>query len=382
MTEACVAISFESALASPRRRHGGCLHPLRQMRRGLPGHGSRRADATNSGKIRSPSSAASSTFCAAAKATTRRANGRAAACSPANASRPATTASIRAFLLHMARVAMVRAKDDAPTQRRKGVEGFRHVAHDVKHISRIQLDDVLLERLGQGAKQAARRPRPRPISSSIPAAMCSRRRISRCLALDIMDATRRPLRGDGRPDPLLRRAADARGRHGDLRPRRRSHARQDGGEQKRPGGVVVPGLPRQFHRTDAADRREDARRQAVRDDAVHDVPAQQSRPAAAAVARAGADAGRAAQASRHPRRGRSGRRYFMGGARHRGRRSAAAGGRPAIQQPAHQPGIPPRSAGGRARGGRKPPASMRWSRSIIPITANCARTSATGRSAS
>jgi len=54
------------------------------------------------------------------------------------------------FLLHMARVAMVRAKDDAVTQRRKGVEGFRHVAHDVKHISRIQMDDVLLERLGQG----------------------------------------------------------------------------------------------------------------------------------------------------------------------------------------------------------------------------------------
>ncbi len=57
------------------------------------------------------------------------------------------------FLLHMARVAMVRAKDDAATQRRKGVEGFRHVAHDVKHISRIQMDDVLLERLGQGASK-------------------------------------------------------------------------------------------------------------------------------------------------------------------------------------------------------------------------------------
>jgi Fe-S oxidoreductase len=57
------------------------------------------------------------------------------------------------FLLHMARVAMVRAKDDAVTQRRKGVEGFRHVAHDVKHISRIQMDDALLERLGQSASK-------------------------------------------------------------------------------------------------------------------------------------------------------------------------------------------------------------------------------------
>jgi heterodisulfide reductase subunit D len=60
------------------------------------------------------------------------------------------------FLLHMARVAMVRAKDDAVTQRKKGVEGFRYVAQDVKHISRIQMDDVLLERLGQSASK----PRP------------------------------------------------------------------------------------------------------------------------------------------------------------------------------------------------------------------------------
>jgi Fe-S oxidoreductase len=57
------------------------------------------------------------------------------------------------FLLQMARIALVRAKDDAVTQRKKGVEGFRHVAHDVKHISRLQLDDALLERLGQGANK-------------------------------------------------------------------------------------------------------------------------------------------------------------------------------------------------------------------------------------
>jgi len=59
------------------------------------------------------------------------------------------------FLLHMARVAMVRATDDPMTQRKNGVEGFRHVAQDVKHISRLQLDGALLERLGQGT---ARRP--------------------------------------------------------------------------------------------------------------------------------------------------------------------------------------------------------------------------------
>ena len=89
------------------------------------------------------------------------------------------------FLLHMARVALVRGKDDAATQRKNGVEGFRKVASDVKHISRLQLDDALL-----GAARAGRtKPRPLagqssrggPISSSTPAATCSRRRTSRSL---------------------------------------------------------------------------------------------------------------------------------------------------------------------------------------------------------
>src|SRR5262249_26581956 len=37
-------------------------------------------------------------------------------------------------------------------QRRQGVEGFRKVARDVTHISRMQLDDALLARLGQAAE--------------------------------------------------------------------------------------------------------------------------------------------------------------------------------------------------------------------------------------
>jgi len=64
------------------------------------------------------------------------------------------------FLLGMARVAMARTKDDAATQRRGGVEGFRKVARDVNHISRLQLDDALLARLGQGAKRPASDERP------------------------------------------------------------------------------------------------------------------------------------------------------------------------------------------------------------------------------
>ena len=59
------------------------------------------------------------------------------------------------FLLNMARVAMAQAKNDATTQRRGGVESFRTVARDVTHLSRLQLDDALLARLGQGAKSPA-----------------------------------------------------------------------------------------------------------------------------------------------------------------------------------------------------------------------------------
>jgi heterodisulfide reductase subunit D len=55
------------------------------------------------------------------------------------------------FLLGMARLAMTRRKDAAPERRRQGVEGFRKVARDVTHISRMQLDDALLARLGQKA---------------------------------------------------------------------------------------------------------------------------------------------------------------------------------------------------------------------------------------
>jgi heterodisulfide reductase subunit D len=55
------------------------------------------------------------------------------------------------FLLGMARLAMTRRKDEPPERRRGGVEGFRKVARDVTHISRMQLDDKLLARLGQKA---------------------------------------------------------------------------------------------------------------------------------------------------------------------------------------------------------------------------------------
>ena len=53
------------------------------------------------------------------------------------------------FLLNMARVAMARAKNEPREQRKAGVEGFRLVARDVAHQSKMQLSDAQLARLGQ-----------------------------------------------------------------------------------------------------------------------------------------------------------------------------------------------------------------------------------------
>jgi heterodisulfide reductase subunit D len=53
------------------------------------------------------------------------------------------------FMLGMARVAMAQHRDEPVERRRHGVDGFRKVARDVANISRLQLDDLMLARLGQ-----------------------------------------------------------------------------------------------------------------------------------------------------------------------------------------------------------------------------------------
>src|ERR1051326_2370565 len=53
------------------------------------------------------------------------------------------------FLLKMARIAMAREKNDPHKQRQLGIEGFRVVARDVMQLSRMQLTDAQLARLGQ-----------------------------------------------------------------------------------------------------------------------------------------------------------------------------------------------------------------------------------------
>jgi Fe-S oxidoreductase len=91
------------------------------------------------------------------------------------------------FLLGMARAAMARGKDDASALRRRGVEGFRHVARDVNAISKLQLDDVLLARLGQGAKSRAAADGPPDFVFYTGCNVLKTPHIA-LLALDIMDA--------------------------------------------------------------------------------------------------------------------------------------------------------------------------------------------------
>jgi len=64
------------------------------------------------------------------------------------------------FLLNMARVAMARRKNEPRAQRKLGVDGFRLVARDVMQLSRMQIDDAQLARLGQapGTEQASSEP--------------------------------------------------------------------------------------------------------------------------------------------------------------------------------------------------------------------------------
>ena len=90
------------------------------------------------------------------------------------------------FLLGMARAAMARAKSDAVTVRRGGVEGFRKVARDVHAMTRIQLDDALLARLGQDAT----RPAPDMPADFVFYTGCNVLKTPHIalLALDIMDA--------------------------------------------------------------------------------------------------------------------------------------------------------------------------------------------------
>jgi heterodisulfide reductase subunit D len=91
------------------------------------------------------------------------------------------------FLLGMARLAMARGAKEEGEQRRLGVEGFRKVAREVTHISRLQLDDALLARLGQGAQAGGGTPEAPDFVFYTGCNVLKTPHIA-LLALDIMDA--------------------------------------------------------------------------------------------------------------------------------------------------------------------------------------------------
>jgi len=92
------------------------------------------------------------------------------------------------FLLNMARVAMARAKHEPREQRKAGVEGFRLVARDVAHLSKMQLSDAQLARLGQDpSAEAPASPEPPDVVFYTGCNVLKTPHIA-LLALDIMDA--------------------------------------------------------------------------------------------------------------------------------------------------------------------------------------------------
>jgi len=90
------------------------------------------------------------------------------------------------FLLAMARGAMRRKESDLATRRRAGVTRYRETSREVATLSRMQLDQAMLERLGQGAASL-------PASDEVPDFIfytgCNVLRTPHIalLALDVMD---------------------------------------------------------------------------------------------------------------------------------------------------------------------------------------------------
>ena len=92
------------------------------------------------------------------------------------------------FLLGMTRVTLARREDEPAERRKQGVDGFRKVAREVTHISRLQLDDELLRRLGQNPGPGAVDPGEKADFVFYTGCNVLRTPHIALLALDIMDA--------------------------------------------------------------------------------------------------------------------------------------------------------------------------------------------------
>jgi heterodisulfide reductase subunit D len=91
------------------------------------------------------------------------------------------------FLLAMARVAIAKSENGLPVRRRQGVEKYRDLGRDVSVLSRLQLDNEVLERLGQKSASVAA---PAEIPDFVFYTGCNVLKTPHIalLALDIMDA--------------------------------------------------------------------------------------------------------------------------------------------------------------------------------------------------
>jgi len=97
------------------------------------------------------------------------------------------------FLLAMARVAMARKQDEPRERRKKGVENFRLVADGANVLSRMQLDDADIARLGQRVGErlqsgSTAKPGERPDFVFYTGCNVLKTPHIALLALDIMDA--------------------------------------------------------------------------------------------------------------------------------------------------------------------------------------------------
>src|SRR5580698_4004454 len=91
------------------------------------------------------------------------------------------------FLLTMARVAMAKAANDLPARRRQGLEKYRDLGRDVSVLSQLQLNDEVLERLGQKSASVSTASEPPDFVFYTGCNVLKTPHIA-LLALDIMDA--------------------------------------------------------------------------------------------------------------------------------------------------------------------------------------------------
>ncbi|MBI3437012.1 MAG: (Fe-S)-binding protein, partial [Proteobacteria bacterium] len=94
------------------------------------------------------------------------------------------------FLLSMARAAMTRGKRSHSERRRAGVEGFRRMSHGANLLPRMQLNDEMLERLGQRTRRPGTAAAPAKAVDFVFYTGCNVLKTPHIalLALDIMDA--------------------------------------------------------------------------------------------------------------------------------------------------------------------------------------------------